>query len=106
MLRVLTNCSARGPLRWLATAQLPFWQLCRSNALLGAARQVRYVSQDTDSEEEDKIIPEGRKGKGKGPTGPLLRSYLDPLKLVPLTDHLFLFDTPHRIHLKKPEYDV
>ncbi len=110
MLRVisgLTNSLVVGS-KWLATCQmrLPWGGFPTKTLPLYSANYRRMATKDETDSEDELIVPEGRKGREGKSQGPMLRTYLDPLKFVPLTEHLLVFDTVHRIPLRKNEYDV
>ncbi len=75
----------------------------------------RSFASKPSSDEEDEahaIVPEGRKGRlltkpvPSSSDGSSVRTYLDVIKYVPLSDHFQLTSAQMLISLAKSEYDV
>ena len=103
MLRVLC-CTTRVGTSLRVAARFPLYSVNRTTLLSG---QIRAFSKGSESEEdEDVIVPEGRKKRVKEPQKPMFRAYLDPLKYIAVTEHLLYFDTQHAVTLRRPEFEV
>ncbi len=100
MLRVLKNAGLFPQLLHTARALAPFWRVL----------SIRSMARGSAGDEGDEVAPEGRRTglrRRAGPTDNLpVRSYLDVIKYVPVSDHYQLIAAQSLVALAKSEYNV
>ena len=105
MLRILSTTARTSLLR---AAQTPLMYL-RNPMKSGVINwQVRFLSQKqgNDSDDDVAIVPEGRKKKLPTEPNGNLRAILDPMKFIPVTEHLPLYDVPFKVDAGDAEFKV